>query len=266
VTDTPPRPCALEHAIPARHRDDCDGHAPAVEGQAERKPCRGCLPALADQPLHVCRWHAARVTRALGDIPDLVAHLHTLIEPGSGAGEERVTRGELAPPAPLSVDAISAADDILAILGSWADRLAAHRSLTGPTKPSTVGWRRDGSPGILTRRRLQIDLAVERAGRLLTHQDAALTAPWAAAYVRDITRETASLRARYPTTERPVFLPVPCPACGAMSLARWAPRWVGAPTTIACELDDCRTVVDEDRYPWLVRLAADLARERRTPA
>lgn len=242
TTDAPPTPCALAHAVPGRHLDGCDD-----------PDCPGCLPALALDRTKACGWHTGRVRRALGDAPDLVAHLHELIEPGSGAGEERVTRGELAPPAPLSVDALSAADDLIRVLASWTARLASANRLHGPVEP----------PRSLERRPRQARTCVGLCQWLLAHQDAALSAPWTAAYVRDVTTEVASVRARYPLEERPVWLPVPCPACGSNSLARWAPRWVGAPVTIACELDDCRTTVDEDRYPWLVRLAADLAKDRR---
>ena len=257
--------CALDHPVPGRHLDDCDGLTPPAPGKHRdqctttdcpgclRTPCKGCQPAQAADHTHICRWHTGRLTRALGDAPDLITHLHEMIEPGSGAGEERVTRGELAPPAPLRVDAVAAADDLVRVLGSWAARIATERRLTAFLAPQRGG----------NRRARQITDVLDHVQRLTTHQEHALTANWAAAYVRDITTEIGALRATWPMEERPVYLPVPCPACGASSLARWAPRWQGAPTTICCEMSDCRTVVDEDRYPWLVRLAADLARERR---
>lgn len=242
MTEAVRPPCALDHTVPGRHTDTCPGN-----------DCPGCLPALATDRLHVCRWHLGRTTRALGDAPDLIAHLHEMIEPGSSAGEERVTRGELAPPAPLRVDAVAAADDLARVLGSWSARVATERHLAAFLPPSRAGSRRER----------QVTAAIDAVTRLTTHQEHALTARWTPAYVRDLTHEVAVIRAQWPMEERPVFLPVPCPACGSSSLARWAPRWQGAPTTIACEMPDCRTVVDEDRYPWLVRLAQDLARERR---
>ena len=239
-----PRPaCALDHTRPGNHLDTCTGT------DATGKDCRGCTPALADQHSLVCRWHAGRHRRALGDLPDLVAHLHDNIEPSSSASDgDYVTRGELAPPAPLSVDALSAADDLVLLARSWAARLAGDRRLVGPTRFSTGDRRAD-----------QHEDARTLCAWLLTHEDAALSAPWTAAYLRELLHDVGAVTARWPIEQRPVWLPVPCPECGATSLARWAPRWAGAPTTIACERPECLHTVSEDTYPWLVRLAADLA-------
>jgi hypothetical protein len=138
------------------------------------------------------------------------------------------------------------------MLHSWADLTARTYRLTRPP--------RAGSTCVIDRGVVTITgVKTPTATRditvwLLRHTDQIAAQPWAHEMVTEITRAVAALHAKWPTEERPVTLPIPCPACGATSLTRHAPQWEGAPTTITCQLADCQHTVPEDRYDWLIRL------------
>ncbi len=59
--------------------------------------------------------------------------------------------------------------------------------------------------------------------------------------------------ARFPTEQRPVYLPMPCPECGLRTLRRYAPRRYEAPVTIACESHACEHIISEDGFDWVAR-------------
>ena len=252
--------CSVDHVVPGRHLDGCP-----VDG------CSGCWPALALDGLQVCGWHARRTRWAIAQAPDVVGHLREHVEPGSATGDR--VGGSRTPPEPLSLDAVAAADDLHAALASWVllvleehpDRLdgpgwqgsavrpASKRRVLGEVvyqASRVVGLRGDTAGDTAPTRRL--------ATWLLRHLDWALAQPWALELATEMPEQISRLHAAWPTSEHATRLGLPCPGCGLLTLVRWAPRWQGAPVTIACERIACAAVVPEEKYPWLARLATDL--------
>lgn len=123
----PPRLCAVGHVVPRAHLDG------ALEDPTHAESCLGCRPALADEDGHqlVCRWHGRRQRWAIAAAPDLVAHLRDHLQPGA-ASDDKV-RGSRTPPAPISLAALAAADDLHAKLAGWVLVVLEERpDLHGP--------------------------------------------------------------------------------------------------------------------------------------
>lgn len=246
--------CASGCTIRGEHTTACD-HA----------TCRGCLPRPIDDPRTICDRCEGALRHDLVAAPDLVAHLRTLLEPAVGEPIEHLgkTAKHPTPPAPLNVSAVAAADDLHAQLASWVLLVIDERRVSGPswvgsivrpgTKRKTAGEVVYEDPRVIG---VRDPASTARLVRwLLPHTQWVAEQPWAADMVGEVTRLVRTLTARWPTEERPTYLPVPCPACGCETLVRTAPRWEGAPVMISCYLVGCGHVVPEDRYAWLTRLA-----------
>jgi hypothetical protein len=215
------------------------------------------MPREADHGT-ICGQCHARLRAALAQCPDIVAHLLVdCLEPARGEPSGHSGR-RFSPPAPLNVTAIAAADDLHAMLYSWVTTVCDEGCLVGPplegSRIAAPEWRGD----ILLPARV---VGVKDPAStqtivvwLLRHTNQISQQSWAHEMVTEITRTVGTLTARWPQEERPVTLPIPCPACGATSLVRHAPEWEGAPTTITCQMVDCQHAVPEDRYDWLIRL------------
>lgn len=246
--------CATGCGLPGRH----------VYSKATQHPgdCPGCLPRPAAPALIVCWRCNNRTEDALTRAPDLVADIREHVMPGAGSPSDGLPGGKrVHAPAPLSVGAVADADDLHALLASWAQAMVdeAPDGLVGPDwggtyRPTDGSGRR--SVGLTTAGTWRT------TARLVTwlhaRQPWALAQPWAPDYVREVTSTVGRLRARWATTERPRYLPAPCPGCRAPSLVRYAPAtWYG-PVTITCQT--CEIVVPEREF---AAFAYALAAERR---
>lgn len=253
--------------------------------------CRGCLPALAEIG-KVCTPCHARFRRDLVIAPDLVAHLRHLITPSMQQIHDSDVRVSGEPPAPLSVGPVAAADRVHAMLANLAIAVVEGRRVTAP---SWVGS--DIRMGSIHSAARCVGLKPgnwERATAgvvdfLLRHTEWIVGQEDAAEWLTMVHQRIRLTSLRFPIEDRPVYLPVPCPACGAASLVRYTPRWrppepevrqecadgvpdaqnrtwgvlgasigptQGPPVQIQCQRQECGHIVPEDRMAWLTKLAA----------
>ncbi len=250
--------CAAGCTLRGRHLDDC--------GDPEQ--CRGCLPALAADGLQVCDRCHTRLRHALATAPSLVMHLREHVEPGATVRDDQPhAKGKKAPPAPLNVEALSAADDLHAELASWALLVMEERHVTGPDwtgsdiRPAS---KRHTSAGVIYDDARVVGVsdwsATLTLSRWLTpHTEWMARQEWAADVCAEVPQQVYTLLARFPMEQRPVYLPVPCPACGCQTLRRHAPRDAGLPVTVACDLGECGHIIEEDGFDWAAKV---LAREQ----
>ena len=265
-------PCLVEHAVPRQHGPECPGG-----------DCPGCRVAVADHDRLVCRWHALATRDAVASCPDVVGHLRDHVTPGAATGDDR--GGTRDAPAPLSVAAVNAADDLHATLASWALLILEEHpgSLHGPdwsgsdVRPASTrrlegdyvgrGLLRRYVPG--PRQYDPARVAGLAAGRgsgptrlvatwMLRHLDWALRQPWAGVLADELPAKVDGLRRQWPTSERPQHLPQPCPACQLKAVERRAPSCQGAPVTISCLA--CGHLIPEEHYGLMTRLVATVAR------
>lgn len=112
--------CVRGCKIRGEHKTGCPG-----------EDCWGCLPRRATDGLLCTACHCS-LLRDLTAAPHLVEHLRTIER---GQGESESVRGTREPPAPLSVAAASAADDLHAMLASWVLLIVEEHPgrLTGPS-------------------------------------------------------------------------------------------------------------------------------------
>ena len=260
--------CASGCTIRRRHLADCG----TEDGDTTADACPGCLPRPASDGSTVCIVCDGRWTDALTRAPELVTHIRSLIEPGSAGPSEaqwKHTKGAAAP-APLNVAAVSDADDLHAVLASWAARVVDESGMHGPhwsgsdVRPAS---RRRTCGGVAYEDARVVGLTAgtdgaatrEVAGWLLTHRAWILSREWVPVMVQEVSRMVGQLRARWPVEERPARLPIRCPECGQRALTRYAPREAGWPSTITC--DECGQTIPEQLYGHYARLV--LAEQRK---
>lgn len=111
-------PCAGEHDV------EHDDH------------CRGCEPRRADHGNLCVPCHKHLSDSVLG-APALIAHLRAQVAPATSSDGGEHVGGTKEPPAPLSVPAVDAADELHATLVSWALEAAEQRGLPGPRLTGT---------------------------------------------------------------------------------------------------------------------------------
>lgn len=240
------------------HLADCPDAGDNGDGR-----CLGCTPQLAAEGLAVCERCAARIRHALAASPGIVGHLRDHLEPTTRLPDDMPhAKGKKAPPAPLNINAKSDADDLHADLASWALLVMEERHVTGPDwagsdiRPASKRATPDGLV-YEDARVVGVDdwQATVRVVRFLfTHLDWILTQEWAGAFCPEITDKVRTLRFRYPTEQRPVYIPYPCPGCGCRTLRRYPPEWAGAPVTIKCDMVNCEHVIAEDGFSWLAHV------------
>lgn len=218
-----------------------------------RGDCWGCLPRPTDSGL-VCARCQTRLGAAIRTTPALVDWLRQQLDPTQTASD-RVS-GTHAPPAPLNVAAVADADDLHAMLASWALlHLEEHPdNLSGPRLGGTLRTTTGDVAGVLSA--AGNAPTVELCRWLNTHLPWALDREWAGVYVSEVTERVAVLRARYPDDERSrAILDVPCPRCDRLSLVYHPPAWAGSRIQVICEHYECGAEIPEDRWGLFIRLA-----------
>lgn len=263
------------------HVTDCDDDA-----------CAGCRPRRADYGTLCARCHAD-LRRDLSTAPSLIDWLREHVEPGA-PGQDGKTTGSRVPPAPLSTNAVAAADDLHAQIVSWAllvieehpsqlrgpswvgsvVRPASKRVITPshdalgypvhlgyhePTWTSAVVYEPARVLGVHSDRPPVGRHATRAVVRwLLAHIEWLEAQEWAAEMVRELTSTTATLLSRWPmeARTRPIT-DMPCPACDRLSLVYYPVTVKHAQTLVQCEHHDCGKQVDEDMWDWYARVYAD---------
>lgn len=280
IEDTPVAQCATGCRVRGQHQGDCTN---PCGGDCDRRcvaHCRGCRPKRAAANLTVCSTCAAKLRRALVQAPRLVAWIGVHDVPSSEQREpdESSKKGKKTPPLPFRADAVDTADEIHALLCTWAHTIVDEHpgALRGPDLSGSVRARRV----LADRTGDVIGLAVNRgwgtgdtvppampteraASWLLTHSDWALARPWADAFVTEISEAVFTAQHRWPTTEEVSRLPTACHVCGRMSLVRYAPAYPGATARILCEHSECGEVIPEDRYDFYAELYQRQQKRRR---
>lgn len=228
------RPCGHGCTIRGSHRTDCTGTNPAG------KPCTGCLPRPAEG--YLCEWCYSVLTGAIEAIPDLVAHLYWIGEPVAQNNPATDT-----PPSredPALADALPApwlaADELESMLTGWAHVITEehpNQPMRGPNAApwhgDTVAWMRPHLPWV-------------------RHQY------WSVDMRYELPRETATLRARWPTiedTEGARRVTMPCPRCDQLTLTYTPPRNIGDKFVVSCDNPDCARVFSEDEFEWFQHMA-----------
>lgn len=251
--------CASGCTVRGQHTADCPA-GPEVE-------CRGCQPRQATVG-RLCGWCYQRLRLDVAAAPDIVEHLRLVAEPDAGAAPPSDTRS-YSDPSEGSVlsAAVDAADEIHAVLASWAQYVI--ETFPSPIKgPSQAGWWRTETT---TRVDPETGEAYARGGWTQGARTPAATAElatwfdryldWCAeqSWAGDMRAEVGSLigttRARWPIAER--SRPVPyatCPECDRASLVYHPPAYFKAQAQVTCSHKECAEVLDERKWGMVVRL------------
>lgn len=237
--------CASGCTSRGRHLVDCEHHDDGA--------CSGCLPRLATNGL-VCSGCTGRYARAISEAPDLVVHLRASMEPTSAQSEDAKSKPKgkgqgKHTPAPMSLDALDAADRLYAELAAWTRVACDDLDLT---MPRLDGWRPDGSEGQVAGLKAggRNDAPV-MADLLLTHAERIFAQAWAPDLISEMHELVRQVDLRWPREERPKYLPTPCGRCDNMSLVRSVPAWADEYATIQCR--SCGYIVEPVLYAWHAR-------------
>jgi len=141
---TAPSPCISGCTVRGDHRTTCETRDAKVD------PCKGCLPRDAETGL-LCAWCFQRLQSDVATAPALIRHLRAMAQADAGADttSDVHTGGDPAWGSILSA-AIDAADEIHAMLASWA-HLVLEEHPHGPMMrgPDERGARRTHTVAVL---------------------------------------------------------------------------------------------------------------------
>ena len=238
------RLCLLPH-----HRVGDDGEA-VWDYEVKREGANG-------GSFYLCEGHLGALRVHLETLGALALHCRRLITPSASAGLTGGRSGAVDAPAPLALSPVDDADDILAWMWSWASMIAEDTGHRLP--PQADAWACGGV--VHGMRRGDYVALVALTGWLLDRLDAAARRPWIDEWALESKVKAAQLDRRYPRSERPIFLPMPCPACDLLTLVRHPPRFRDLPVLIVCDSHDCGEVLPENMYDWYTRRFAE---EKRT--
>lgn len=213
--------------------------------------CRGCLPRPVTPPLRVCDTCRSRLAGAIGRTPPLITHLRAMIEPGAAPRPDTPQGKRDAPPAPLNVAAMSAADDLVALLVHWADWITTRRDIAAVRGV----LRGDLGQGIGLPGLRQPDLRV--CALLVAHLDWGLEQPEAGEMVGEITALVHTTEAKWPTDDGGAWSQVRCSECGSKSVYVGPPGGKYMPRHIACRMDQCGRSWTEDEWDRYVTSLAE---------
>lgn len=195
---------------------------------------------------------AATARRRLEDLPELVAHIRTLVVPtlgGAGDGMPRAASKE--PPLPMRADAADDADAIWRQLCEWVDYWSGVFDVKPPAA-ATAAWRNEDGDLLGFRPHLTPPgagaLTKYLVDWLLVRHEAIASKPSGELYYDDVAdlqqvdheRETrSSIWGKYPRAarrQRPV-LPRPCPVCDHYAFgAEWPAGGRPEDVVLRCEV------------------------------
>lgn len=232
-----------ECAVPEKHRAEC-----------EDRECGGCRPRPSERG-RLCAKHWAWLNRDLSVCAELVLQVRESMVRGPAAVDgDRVRGGKTAPPAPLDVAAVDAADELFALLFSAAVQMSSELGVAEP--PDEGKWRVasvvHGVPSTFTP-----EAAARSVGRLVSwwrdHLEAIAGLPDVLDVGPELHEMVRVMRSRWPAAERSRHLPgTPCRECDLMDLWWTPPNGVGWPITVECH--SCGYVAPEEDLTRLTHL------------
>lgn len=279
MSDVTTATCARGCRRKGRHATTCDDQT-----------CEGCQPRPATRG-QLCGPCWGRLNGALADAPQLIRWMRQHVELGSVMDDDRVDVSRFAP-APLSTDAVAAADDLHAMAVSWALLVMEEHpaNLKGPSwrgsdvrpastrvwvsglddlgYPSRLGYAEVTSARVYEDARIVGLRAADATDPVTTwlriHLDWISEQEWAGEIVGEIVGAVRTGYARWPTEESSRLLPSPCPACDRLgSLAYYPPAFERGPVVVQCQHPECGEVTPEDRFSTY---AARVEQEQREKA
>ena len=134
--------CASGCTIRGHHLAECDGWAWGRDeyGEPEEVECAGCLPRQAEFGV-LCSWCWGRLQASVRTLPSLVEHLFDMGAPSLRSPLGRAGGGRSTPgPGCLYSDALVAADELHAILGTWAQEVAVEHPTAGSLPVGLCRW------------------------------------------------------------------------------------------------------------------------------
>ena len=232
------RPCARGCVQRGQHGSLCEGGL-----------CKGCLPRLAADGALICPRCIHRIKRVLGDVPQLCAHLRSMLDPLKAQAVDQDKPSGRAPfaPAPVNVDLVDAGSDIMTALVWWAvyfgdDQRSYHR----------FG---NGFPSTATAEQAYI-VSKWACDYLLLKLPEIVNDSWVTMFARqmidwpddsgDWTVQKAL--ATYPVEASAYWAAAPCPECGLRTIRVIPPQAIGAETMFECRA--CKWVPDGDQDSW----------------
>lgn len=195
-----------------------DTHFVTCSDFAENGPgaCRGCAPRVARDGALLCERCYRNIARLLGEAPELVAHLRSLADPAKAVRYDavRVMTSKGQPPAPVPVDLLDAANDVVAMVKLWAHRIdhpylehlphfQLHAGVDGVTAAAET--QRACAVILDDLDRIANDREQARAlGDAVLRMPAGdMTGPWS----------LAATAARWPLSDAKRWADAPCPGC-----------------------------------------------------
>lgn len=287
----PTSPCAAGCVSLGRHVDDCPcsapGHKPAHEDH-----CDGCASRPAEFGV-LCRGCHRRLARTLTDAPDVVAHLRANVAPSWQQGDGGPVSGSREAPAPLSLDALDAADALQAAIASWVveiielhppvprvvevtippwrpRQVLRQERLVPPARFDDVRWSRsytltdeDGQVHVQGGRPIgvhgddaldQADVCADLCSWLRRLLAWIEAQPWSGDMARELDSMLTTSLYRWPLEPRGHRIEqVPCPSCEHLTLWWTPPAVYRASSSVQCEREDCLHVIPEVSWPLYAR-------------
>lgn len=232
-----PVACVSGCVVRGEHVEECCGE------------CGGCAPRMAGSGV-LCDFCFQRLVGSVVDTPGVHRHLVQMGQAGVSSG---VAGDVLARSVPgsrvLYPPALSAADEVAALLGSWADEVA--RLKPGVVPPSAIGWdyslpARSVDPAtgeafipVANRLRASNDAVAALVRWLLPHMAWVRAQEWAGDMLAELSREISTAKARWPVEERYHHVPMPCPYCQRRTLMYVPPAEFQDAALVMCENTDC---------------------------
>lgn len=245
----------------------CEWTGCAVNGEHESEcadpECRGCRPRTVDTG-RLCAVHVSWLNRDLADAAEVAVQVRESIMRGKSGGDEPVRSARLEPPAPLVAAAVDAADELIALLLSVAERLAPEFNVS---PPSCRVWRTgpyvQGFPAGTSPHRVGAEVR-KIVDWFRVHRTDLMYMPDVLDFGEDLHEMLGKMRTRWPIAERARHLPgTACGVCGLMDLWWTPPNGVGWPITVECH--SCDYVAPEsDLKRWTA--AIEMEQERRKTA
>lgn len=242
----------------------CEWTGCAVNGEHESEcadpECRGCRPRTVDTG-RLCAVHVSWLNRDLADAAEVALQVRESIMRGKSGGDEPVRSARLEPPAPLVAAAVDAADELIALLLSVAERLAPEFNVS---PPSCRVWRTgpyvQGFPAGTSPHRVGAEVR-KIVDWFRVHRTDLMYMPDVLDFGEDLHDMLGKMRTRWPTAERARHLPgTACGVCGLMDLWWTPPNGVGWPITVECH--SCDYVAPEsDLKRWTA--AIEMEQEKR---